>query len=214
MKPTTLCLIRHAHTNANELGDTPAMAGWADIPLSTQGEAQLEVLRQQFDTRGTELVVYSSDSTRTVRTAEAIAAGRTITPLRSIREISCGIVDGWMISDVKVRFPDLWRVNASESDPHFSWPGGESYIEFRTRVLQALGGIARRHPGGRVVVVTHAGVVSQVIGHIKGTSAAAWSQWRPGNCSVTTIQWHDGPALIDFDDRSHLTLEERRLHGG
>lgn len=203
---TTLMLVRHAHTESNELGDTPRLAGWADIPLSRKGESELERMRERFEAEAT-ATVYSSDLHRAMTTAEAIARGRRLVPLRSLREISCGIVDGWTVGDVKGRFPEQWRQNESERDPHFMWPGGESYARFRSRVVRAIRGIARRHPGERVIVVTHAGVISQLLGIAHGLSPAAWSKWRPGNCSMTTLLWDDGPRLVEFDVRTHLEGE-------
>lgn len=215
MSATILYLIRHAHTNANELSSTAAMAGWTDIPLSDLGEAQLACIRERLEIRGADLVIYSSDLTRARRTAEAVGGGRAVRSLRSLREISCGIVDGWLVNDVRSRFPELWQQNESQIDAGFAWPGGESYAEFRARVLRALGGIAARHAGGRVIVVTHAGVIAQAVGTIRGTSPAGWAKWRPGNCSVTTVAWEDRPRLVDFDSREHLDITRAgmRRHG-
>lgn len=43
---------------------------------------------------------------------------------------------------------------------YFSYPGGESFAEFRDRVAQALRTIRSSHETGDVAVVTHGGVVS------------------------------------------------------
>lgn len=202
MESTTLLLLRHAHTEANEHGSTPRMAGWCDIPLSATGEAQLAAVDPDvFD--GAASVVYSSTSPRARRTAEAVAAGRRVTPLRSLREIGCGTVEGWLVMDVARRFPELWQRHLAQDDPGFRWPGGESYRQFRARVLRAARAIARRHPGERVIVVTHAGVVGQIVGSIDGTTPAAWEAHRPPNCSVTTVQCAgDGTMrLVEFGRR-------------
>ncbi|HUP47463.1 MAG TPA: phosphoglycerate mutase family protein [Thermoanaerobaculia bacterium] len=88
----------------------------------------------------------------------------------------------------------------------------------RMVALRALRGIAMRHPGERVLAVTHAGVITQIIGHIHGESPARWEEWRPGNGSVTIIEWEEpGPRLVSFDDRSHLedvSLASPRQRGG
>jgi broad specificity phosphatase PhoE len=94
----------------------------------------------------------------------------------------------------------LWQRNLSQSDADFRWPGGESYRELRGRVLGCLGSIAARHPGKRLLLVTHAGPISQVLGALHGTNAARWELWRPRNGSVTTVQWQDGSGVvIGFD---------------
>lgn len=199
---TTFLLLRHAHTDANEHGSTPRMAGWVDIPVSDRGEAQLRTLAD-VSFEGLSSIVYSSTSPRAIRTAAAAAGGRTVIPLRALREISCGDVDGWLIRDVERRYPELWRRNLAQDDPGFGWPGGESYDRFRRRVLRVLRGIARRHPGERVLVATHAGVIAQAVGQARGVSAAAWEKHRPANCSVTTIEWDedDTVRLVEFDFR-------------
>jgi 2,3-bisphosphoglycerate-dependent phosphoglycerate mutase len=212
---TTLHLVRHAHTDANELGSRPVMAGWYDIPLSEAGERQLRSLEVRFAAQAAEMPIYTSDSVRATVTAAAIAGRKPVKALRALREISCGGLEGWPHERVRREYPDLWERNELQNDEHFCWPGGESYSRFRNRVLAALGGIVKRHPGEDVIVVTHAGVVSQTVGHIKGLSPALWSRWRPGNGSVTTVTWEDGLQLVSFDDRDHLeelTLEGMRQH--
>lgn len=199
---TTLLLLRHAHTEANEAGSTPRMAGWCDIPLSLQGEAQLRRLEEMpFD--GIAPVVYASTSPRALRTADAAAGGRTVVPLRSLREISCGEVEGWLVSDLARHFPELWQRNAAQDDAGFAWPGGESYEKFRQRILRALRAIAARHRGGRLLIVTHAGAIAQVVGHVKRLSPARWESYRPANCSVTILECEDDGTLrlVAFDRR-------------
>jgi broad specificity phosphatase PhoE len=96
-------------------------------------------------------------------------------------------------------------VNLRQEDDRLRWPGGESYREFRARCLGALRSLARAHPGGRVAVVTHAGVISQVIGHITGAGAARWEAGRPGTTALTEVEWWRGSArVVRFDDRDHL----------
>lgn len=209
--PTTLLLVRHAHTDANALDQSPRMAGWTDFPLSESGEEQLASLaRVQFDDAAE--TMYCSTLDRARRTAEVIAHGKKIVPVRALREICCGDVDGWTLADVQRAHVELWRRNLEQNDDDFRWPGGESYRELRQRVLRAIRGIASRHPDERVVVVTHTGVIAQLIGYATGVRPAVWEKWRPGNGSVTTVEWDgDGAArLIDFDCRVHLA----RPHGG
>ncbi|HEY0143441.1 MAG TPA: histidine phosphatase family protein [Thermoanaerobaculia bacterium] len=213
--PTTLLLVRHAHTHANALDATPRMAGWTDFPLSESGEEQLaQLARLQFPDAAPTL--YASTLERARRTAEVIAHGKTILAVRALREICCGDVDGWPVARVEQQHRELWERNLSQDDDDFRWPGGESYRELRQRVLRAIRGIASRHPEERVVVVTHTGVIAQLAGYATGVRPAAWERWRPGNGSVTTIEWtgggggSDAARLIDFDCRVHLA----HPHGG
>jgi alpha-ribazole phosphatase/probable phosphoglycerate mutase len=56
-----------------------------------------------------------------------------------------------------------------------------------------------------VAILTHAGVITQVLGAMHGVAAARWDAFVVGNASLTEVCW-DGAAgtLVRFDDRDHL----------
>jgi 2,3-bisphosphoglycerate-dependent phosphoglycerate mutase len=199
---TTLLLVRHGHTQDNTLHDGARLSGWHDPPLSSLGERQARLLATSL---GSERVgtLYTSTLTRARQTAAPLAASLHLQPTEEpdLREISCGDLDGVQLAEVQSRFPGLWQRNLSQSDADFRWPGGESYREFRRRALNCIASIAARHPDERVVLVTHAGVISQVLGALHGTSAACWELWRPRNGSVTTLRWQDGTGRVVAFDR-------------
>jgi broad specificity phosphatase PhoE len=124
-----------------------------------------------------------------------------------LREIDCGDVDGMPVGDVEARYPERWRANLRQEDDHFRWPGGESYQELRERCLAAVRAIAGAHRGQRVMVFTHAGVISQLLGAIHGLGAARWESFRPSNASLTYIDWQgDEGELVGFDEAKHLAI--------
>ena len=54
-------------------------------------------------------------------------------------------------------------------------------------------------------MVTHAGVATQIIGAIHGVSCARWELFRPGNASISLLEWGGASRrVISFDDRLHL----------
>ena len=82
-------------------------------------------------------------------------------------------------------------------DETFAWPGGESYGAFRARVLSGLTAIAGGHSGQRVAVVTHAGVITQVLGVVRRRPASVWSADRPDPLTATEVAWNgDGPTAV------------------
>jgi broad specificity phosphatase PhoE len=138
--------------------------------------------------------------------AEALASVWALRahPHQSLREIGCGAVEGLPLEEVKRRFPDVWARNEAQSDDTFAWPGGESYRAFRARVLAGLAEIAAAHPGQRIAVVTHAGVVAQVFGAIRGRSPAVWDADRPEPLSASEVTWANGsPQTIVSFNQSH-----------
>lgn len=180
------------------------MAGTTDLPLSARGRLEAELIADRLAGWHAENVVYASPLSRALDTAAAICRrrGGSVRVLDGLCEIDCGTADGLPLAEVWTRYPDAWQQNLRQDDPAFRWPGGESYAEFRERCVSAICAIAARHRRAPVIVVTHAGVISQVLGHIHGESAACWSRFRPENASVTEVNWEeDAGSVARFDDR-------------
>jgi broad specificity phosphatase PhoE len=182
------------------------MSGWTDTSLSDRGQRQVACLVHRMSSAPAS-VLYASPLLRALETArpvaEAVGAELRLEP--DLREIHCGDVDGWPVEEVRRCYPDLWEANLRQDDEGFRWPGGETYRELRERSLGALRRIAAAHPGERVLVVTHAGVISQVLGCLHGINPARWECYRPGNCSLTELDWEgETGRLVSYDDRGHL----------
>jgi broad specificity phosphatase PhoE len=231
--PTRLIFVRHGHTAANGVKAEMRISGWTDFPLSPLGRRQAEALRLRLEADPPD-VIYTSTLQRARATAEAIAGlapGLRVLPLDDLREIFCGEAEGRSLHEAKQRFAEIWEANLRQEDESLSLPGGESYRAFRERCLAAVRRIAAAHPGERVLIVTHAGVICQVLGALYGNSPALWADHRPGNCSLTTVDWYGATSgthgggnggvtgvVIGFDDRSHLEeldeLELEEVTGG
>jgi broad specificity phosphatase PhoE len=210
--PATLLLVRHGHVADNTRGDAARLCGWADPPLTPLGRAQATRVAAHLAAARCSDALYTSPSARAHETATAIGHRLGLRPrLRlALREIHCGRLEGRLLADVRRDHPELWARNLAQEDDDFRWPGGESYRAFRARVLAGLGRIAAAHPGQRVVVVTHTGVITQALGALGGTAAARWEAYRAGNASLTEVRWPAGGApgrrgtLVRFDERAHL----------
>jgi broad specificity phosphatase PhoE len=210
MEPTTMVLVRHGHMADNDVGPAARLRGWTDPPLTKRGMLQAHALAQRLADEPTASALYTSPLVRARQTADVIGSALGLRPRSRVglREISCGLVDGWLISRVQRRYPELWERNLAQNDDGFHWPGGETYQAFRRRVLRALQSIKHAHPGERVVVVTHAGAVAQVIGALNGLGAAQWSAFRPSNASLTELRWqHQTVSVVRFDERVHVPSE-------
>jgi broad specificity phosphatase PhoE len=194
---THLLLIRHA-----EAAVDGRLCGWFDPPLTPTGSRTLAALEARACLRGAPDALYTSPLHRAHEVALALSRAWYLPPIvvPDVREICCGLVDGMRLDELEARYPDLWTRNLAQDDEAFGWPDGESYGAFRARVVGSLDVIARRHAGGTVAVVTHAGVVSQVLGILRARSAAAWEADRPGLLTGTRVTWRDGAprALLSY----------------
>jgi broad specificity phosphatase PhoE len=204
--PATLIFLRHAAIECSSNGKS-LLCGSFDAPLSAAGQLQVERVRRRLQTEPPIDRLYSSPLRRSLATAEAAPDSllHSLCLLKALAEIDCGAVEGMPLDDVQQRYPEYWRRNEAQEDEMFCWPGGETYGEFRTRVRRAITSIAQLHLGRRVLIVTHAGVINQVLGTISGQSAACWKNFRPGYASLTQVAWENGHGSIErFDDCSHL----------
>lgn len=207
MQCTRIALVRHGQTTSNGGSEHPVLSGVTDLPLTELGQQQAQAVARSAAVCDAAPVMYASTLQRARVTAESIASkyGRQVVCRRALQEIDCGQLDGIPIDVVRTDFASVWAASQAQADDGFRWPGGESYAELRERSVCSIAEIASSHPGARVLVVTHAGVITQLIGHILGTSPAHWSAFRPGNASITEIDWDaSGGRLVSFDRREHL----------
>ena len=203
MAPTLLMLVRHGQTAGNLAGGT-LLQGRTDLPLTVEGLRQARRLAARLEA-GSFRAIYSSPLQRAAATAREIAAVHRDAPVAwcpALQEIDCGRLDGLDVDSVRRRHRSRWEANQRQDDPDFRWPGGESYRELRRRSVAACDRIAAQHPGSAVLVVTHAGVVNQVVGSFMGVDPARWEVLRPGHCTVTTVEWHPHDRRLLAFDRS------------
>lgn len=201
MDPARLLLVRHGATAGNA-ADGRLLMGSTDLPLTVEGIRQARALARGLGVRPFEAIV-SSPLQRAAATAREIAVLHPTLPLgwsKEIQEMDCGRLDGLHVEIARSRYPEIWEANQRQDDQEFRWPGGESYRELRERVVAGCDRIAAERPGATVVVVTHAGVVGQLLGHLEGLSPARWEPHRPRHCTVTEIAWGRGEGrLVAFD---------------
>ncbi len=200
--PTEFILARHGETEWNTRG---VMQGHLDSPLTPTGIEQAHILGRRI-ARIQPDHIYSSDLGRAHGTAQIIAHyyPKPIHLDAGLREKNVGIFQGYDWQTIKQTFSDTYR-DFSEADPDYAIPDGESYNQFIQRVVATLEQIAARHPGERILIVSHGGIVSALFRHILGIPLSAPRRYRLKNTSITRIVIENGEWFIDtFGDTSHL----------
>ncbi len=157
MRKTTLYIIRHGRTEGAE---DRRYKGHIDVPLSEEGLAQVRALAEFLQASGTPgSHIYSSDLKRAVQTAEAIrqALGCALTIDTRLRERNFGRWEGMTFEEIARHWPDAFE--NWKSDPlRFHPPEGESTLEVKHRVMEAVQDILKAHRGKQVFIVAHGGV--------------------------------------------------------
>lgn len=200
---TRICLVRHGETAWNA---ERRLQGHTDIPLNDTGLVQARataasLAAERFD------AAYSSDLTRARQTAAAIAerCGLELAFDAALRERHYGSFQALTYDEARTRFPDDYH-RFETRDPEFTFPeGGESLRQFAARIHGTLEGIARRHPDGTVLIVTHGGVLDIVHRLATGMHLQAPRNFGIPNAALNWIAW-DGAAwsLISWAEQRHL----------
>jgi broad specificity phosphatase PhoE len=183
---THLWLIRHGQTDWNLEG---RYQGQSDAPLNAAGRAQAERLARRL-TGNSFAALYSSDLQRARETAEIIGAqiGLRTQCDKRLREINQGEWEGQLVTEIIVRYQRAWA--AREIDPLGARaPGGESVAEVAARAAEAADAIARRHPGGIVLVVSHGLTLATLLCRARGRPLSEAYQAIPENAVPEAIGW-------------------------
>lgn len=203
--PTFIYFVRHGET---VLTPTRKFSGTGslDPELMQSGLDQAELVGQECNKLGAEILI-ASPLKRTRQTAEAIAraTGLEISFDEVWFELSFGSWDGKSIEEVKEEDPDGYQswLNSSSYAPG----GGESYDDASIRIEEALERLVAEHPGKKIIVVTHNGIIKTAAKlAVDGPSDAVFHM-DVTPCSISSISiWpSDGlRALRSFNERGHL----------
>jgi broad specificity phosphatase PhoE len=168
MPVTTLLLVRHGETDWNAEG---RLQGHTDRPLNAYGREQAKALAAQL--AGEDVAaIYASDLARARETAE-IVGERLGLPV---------VVD----PDLREKNWGTWEGLTSEERLLVELEG-ESTAEHQERTLRAVERIVERHPGQRVVVVTHGGSLRRIQADVSGIAEPVID-----NCAVWAVAHEDG----------------------
>jgi broad specificity phosphatase PhoE len=158
-----LILVRHGQSFVN-LPDWEG--GFIDAGLTPLGQQQAQLAADWLADHVAPDAVYASSMRRAVETAERIAAG-----------VGMPFVQDHRLREVGNAWPDATPIDVSQEAPQWSdfWAserpfspisdGGETWMDFITRVGRSLYEIADRHEADddTVLVVCHGGVINAAV---------------------------------------------------
>jgi alpha-ribazole phosphatase len=155
MTRTRVYLVRHGQVEGHE---HKRYNGQGNVPLTSEGVAQFELLCLRLAKKPIR-TVYTSDLSRCLDGARMIGRphGLEPFPLPDLRELNIGEWEGKTWRELQGSYPEQWQARLDDI-VHFRTPGGENLIDLAGRVLPAVSGIVRAHPGEDLVVVGHGGV--------------------------------------------------------
>lgn len=203
---TTLYLVRHGATAANELRPYVLQGRRTDLPLTETGERQAVAAGRVFQSLAIDHI-YCSPLLRARQTAAAIAEHHRL-PIQlvpDITECDVGEWEGLTWEEIERRNPDACR--AFHADPIANgYLGGECYQDIFDRVRPAFDELYRRHASESIVVVAHNVVNRVYLAHLLGMELRRCREIVQDNCGVNVIT-HDGkrPRVQTVNAAFHLS---------
>jgi probable phosphoglycerate mutase len=192
-----LLLVRHALPIRRELVDGPA-----DPELSADGRAQAELLASYLSSEHLD-AIYASPLRRAYETAEAMAKHHDLEV-----QLSDGIAEFDRLSPDYIPTEELKAAN----DPRYhtiisgEWStDDESADEFRSRVVGTIEELIDTHPGQRIAVVCHGGVINGYLCHVLGLSNPK-GFFYPNYTSINRVAAARGGirSVVTINETSHL----------
>jgi probable phosphoglycerate mutase len=201
-----LLLVRHGESApAREGHDFPLVDGHGDPPLDPVGVEQAERVADRLEHEPV-AAIYVSTLRRTAQTAAPLARRLGIEPRvePDVREVYLGEWEG-----------GSFRKHVSEGHPlavqmfaEQRWdviPGGEPSDAFAARVRGAITRIAEAHADETVVVVSHGGVIGQIMALASGAGPFTFS--GSDNAAIShLVVAPDRWIVRRFNDTAHLGL--------
>ncbi len=207
---TDILIIRHGQTDWNRL---KRLQGHSDVPLNDEGRRQAAVLAALLRHEALD-AIFSSDLARAYQTAEEIARLHRlpVQPDASFRERCYGACEGMPVKDIEKTYPEAYKAWCAADPDHF-FPDGERKTEsprqFHQRASAAIRRLAARHPGGKIVLVTHFGVIETAYRLARGIPLGTPCKMPVFNTGINRFRLTGNHfELITWGEASHL--EEAR----
>ena len=201
---TDLLIVRHGESAPARLDEpAPRTDGHSDPPLAPEGVEQAARLADRLAHERID-AIYVTSLQRTAQTAAPLAQRIGLEPVvePDLREVFLGEWEGVAFR----KYVAEGHPTAVQMFLEKRWdviPGAESNDELAGRVRSGLERIIAKHPGQRVVVVVHGGVIGQIMAF--ATGAPAFSFIGADNASITQIVAMPQPWVIRrFNDTAHL----------
>lgn len=174
-----LLLIRHAEPERVPEGPAPADPG-----LTPAGHDQAAALARWLAAERLDAVV-TSPLRRARETAAPLAAAHGL-PVEiddDLAEYDRETTSYIPVEELRATGDPRWHAMVEGRLAELAGTDPQAFLE---RVVGAVERLVARHPGGRVAVVCHGGVINAYVGHILGIRRPLW--FEPFYAAVTRVE--------------------------
>ena len=162
-----------------------------DQPLSDRGRQNAQKLVPVFADKPI-AAIYVSAYQRTWQTAADVAKQLQLTPIVDARlnEIDNGQVGEMTEHEFEQAYPEVWKAYVART-ADFRFPGGESGTEVQERVRDFFDEKLRQHQGSDILLVSHDGLIRQMMCHVLGLPVYRRGDFRVNLCGLTELSYQE-----------------------
>jgi len=191
-----LLLIRHGEPVRIEGGDGPA-----DPVLHDRGHEQAERLADYLASEAID-GIYTSPMRRASQTAAPLAAARNLSAVvdEALAEYDRHATFYVPVEELRALKDERWQAMVAGDYSMY----GIDPVAFRATVVETMERIVEAHPGGRVAVVCHGGVINAYVGFVVGIDRLGW--YNPDYTSLNRIAASRGGvrSVLALNETAHL----------
>jgi len=178
-----IVLLRHAQAEIHG-----RFCGHSNPSLSVQGREQIPAIVECLS-QIVPKAICTSDLRRAIETADPIARhfGLDYATSASLREMNFGAWEELTWKEVELQYPEDARAWA-KLFPHHRPPGGESFLELQSRVVEELEQLAKYAESGCMLAVTHAGFIRTAVAWVLGVPSERISRISQDHGSLNVLE--------------------------
>jgi broad specificity phosphatase PhoE len=177
-----LIIVRHGQTEENV---KKIIQGHKYGRLTEYGKEQAKKAGERLKNEKID-IIYVSDLQRTIDTANEIIKYHKNTQViyePRIREKGWGEFEGKTGEYLKK------YIKENNLDYHkFKPGGGESYDEFRNRIIDFYDYLVNKYENDTILLVSHSGAISNMLLHIFSDSVENYRKYHPENTAITILE--------------------------
>jgi broad specificity phosphatase PhoE len=153
LKSPALSHVLIVRPGSTEFDDQQRIKGSLDMPLSQQGESQVDRTAEELADVRIDVIFCAPDESAQ-QTAQRLAEGREtrVKVIDAFRNIDHGLWHGKLIDEVRRNHPRIYRLGI-DSPEEVCPPEGEPIHEARDRVMKALKKCLRRSREGVIAII-------------------------------------------------------------
>jgi probable phosphomutase (TIGR03848 family) len=203
---TLILMVRHGQTPTTGTSLPGRAPG---LHLAETGQQQAEAVAARLAELDRVDAIYASPLERARETAAPIgkARGLKVGIDKGLLECDFGDWTGSLLKDL-MKLPEWQTVQKFPSG--FRFPNGESFTDMQSRMVNALDRLRAVHPGGVIVVVSHADPIKAAVAQAMGTHLDLFQRIVISTCSVSAVAYGTtGPVVLTVNSTGGSLKELR-----